>query len=120
MSIGRKLGVVVKGLMVSYAVTGLLLAALAFVVYKFGLNESVTDLAIIAIYVIVTFLGAFVVGKKVKEQKFLWGLVLGFFYILIITVAGIAISHTFHVADTANLTTAVLCIGGGLLGGMLS
>ena len=120
MSIGRKMSVVVKGLIVSYAVTGLLLAALAFAVYKLGLKESVTDILIIAIYVIVTFLGAFIVGKRIKEQKFLWGLILGALYIAIITAAAIAISHTFHVTNTANVTTAVLCIGGGLLGGMLS
>lgn len=120
MSVGKKIGVVVKGLIVSYAVTGVLLAVLAFLVFKFELTESVTDMAIIAIYVIVTFLGAFIIGKKVKEQKFLWGLLLGVLYILIISVVAIAIGHTFNVANTANLTTAALCIGGGLLGGMLS
>lgn len=120
MSIGRKLGVVVRGLIISYAVTGVLLALLAFIVYKFKLTESVTDLAIIAIYVVVTFLGAFATGKRVKEQKFLWGLILGTLYIAIIMAAAIIISRTFHVADTTNITTALLCIGGGLLGGMLS
>ncbi|MCM1180728.1 MAG: TIGR04086 family membrane protein [Clostridium sp.] len=120
MSIGHKFGVVVKGLLLSYAVTGLLLLLLAFFVFKYGLGESVTDMAIVAIYVGVTFLGAFVTGKKVKEQKFLWGFLLGFLYILIISLVAIAIGHTFHVASTANLTTAALCIGGGLLGGMLS
>lgn len=120
MSIGRKVSVVIKGLILSYAVTGVLLLALAFAVYRFGISESITDLAIIAIYVVVTFIGAFVVGKKVKEQKFLWGLLLGVLYILIIFGAGILLSQAFQVAGTANLTTAALCIGGGLLGGMLS
>jgi putative membrane protein (TIGR04086 family) len=120
MSIGKKIGVVIRGLIISYAVTGLLLAALALAVYKLKVPESVTDLAIIAIYVAVTFLGAFVVGKRVKEQKFLLGLLLGILYIGIITLATVLISHTFSVPNTANITTAFLCVGGGLLGGMLS
>ena len=120
MSIGRKLGIVVKGLILSYAVTGVLLAVLAFLVFKFQLAESVTDIAIIAIYVVVTFLGAFVIGKRVKEQKFLWGFLLGLLYILIISVVAIVIGQVFHVTSTANLTTMVLCIGGGLLGRMVS
>ena len=120
MSVGKKFSVMIRGLIISYAVTGVLLATLAFVVYKLKLTESVTDLAIIAIYVMVTFLGAFIVGKRVREHKFVWGLLLGVLYIAIITLAGVLISHTFHVPDTANITTAVLCIGGGLLGGMLS
>lgn len=120
MSIGRKFGIVVKGLILSYAVTGVLLAILAFLVFKFQLAESVTDMVIVAIYVVVTFLGAFIVGKRVKEQKFLWGFILGFLYIVIISVVAIALGQAFQVANTASITTAALCIGGGLLGGMLS
>lgn len=120
MSIGRKFGTVIKGLIISYAVTGVLLAVLAFLVYQFHLNENITDLSIIAIYVAVTFIGAFVVGKKVKEQKFLWGFLLGLLYILIISIVAIALGSIFSVTSSANLTTAALCIGGGLLGGMLS
>lgn len=120
MSVGRKFAVVIKGLIFSYALTGALLAALAFLVFKFQLGESVADVAIVAIYVVVTFLGAFITGKNVKEQKFLWGFLLGFLYILIISVLAIAIGQAFQVTSTANLTTAALCIGGGLLGGMLS
>ena len=120
MSIGRKFAVVIKGLIFSYALTGVLLAILAFLVFKFQLGESAADIAIVVIYVAVTFLGAFITGKNVKEQKFLWGFLLGFLYILIISILAIIIGQTFHVVSTANLTTAALCIGGGLLGGMLS
>ena len=120
MSIGMKMSVVIKGLILSYAMTGVLLAVLAFLVFQFDLAETVTDVSITAIYVIVTFLGAFIVGKKVREQKFLWGFLLGFMYIIIISVVAIALGQVFQVASTASLTTAALCIGGGLLGGMLS
>jgi putative membrane protein (TIGR04086 family) len=120
MSVGRKFATMIKGLIVSYAVTGALLMLLALLVFKFQLSESVTGMAIIAIYVLVTFFGAFLTGKRVREQKFLWGLLLGILYILIISVVAVALGKTFHVASTADLTTAALCIGGGLLGGMMS
>jgi len=116
MSISAKIGIVTKGLIISYAVTGVLLSLLAFLVYRFGLEENITDLSITAIYVIVTFLGAFFVGKKVKERKFLWGFLLGFFYIVIISLVAIALGQAVDVASTANLSTVALCIGGGLLG----
>lgn len=120
MSIGRKFVMMIKGLIFSYALTGILLLLLAFLVYQFKLGESIADIAIIVIYVVVTFFGAFITGKNVKEQKFLWGFLLGVFYIVIISAVSIALGQVFHVADTANLTTVALCIGGGLLGGMLS
>lgn len=120
MSAGAKFGVVIKGLIFSYAVTGILLAILAFLVFRFELPETVADVSIVAIYVIVTFLGAFIVGKRVQERKFLWGFILGLLYIVIISVVAILLGQVFQVASTASLTTAMLCVGGGLLGGMLS
>ena len=57
MSVGRKFATVVEGLIIAYAVTGVLLAALAFTVFRFHLSEALTDVAIVAIYVIVTFIG---------------------------------------------------------------
>jgi putative membrane protein (TIGR04086 family) len=120
MSVGRKIGIVVRGLIFSYVVTGVLLGILAFLVFRFQLAESVTDLAIVAIYVIVTFSGAFLIGKRVQQKKFLWGLLLGLLYILIISVVAILLGQMFQVTDTANLTTVALCVGGGVLGGMLS
>lgn len=120
MSIGSKIGIVIKGLIFSYVITGVLLAILAFLVFQFGLTENVTDVSITAIYVVVTFLGAFVVGKRVKERKFLWGFLLGLCYIAIISVVAIVLGQVFDVTSTANLSTVALCIGGGLLGGMLS
>ncbi len=120
MAAGKKFAIVIRGLILSYAVTGLLLLGLAFLVYRFRLGERATDLIIIGIYVLVTFAGGFVTGKRVREQKFLWGFLLGFLYIVIISLLAAAISHAFQVPDTARLSTMALCIGGGLLGGMLS
>ena len=120
MSIGKKFTMVIQGLIFSYALTGLLLVLLAFLVFKFQLGEQAADISIIAIYVAVTFFGALITGKKVKEQKFFWGFLLGAMYILIISVIAIIIGYTFDVVSTANFTTVALCIGGGLLGGMLS
>ena len=120
MSVGKKLLVVVRGLIISYAVTGVLLAILAYLVFRFQLGENVADAAIVAIYVVVTFIGAFLTGKKVKERKFLWGLLLGTLYIAIISIVAVLLGQVFQVTSTASITTIALCIGGGLLGGMLS
>lgn len=120
MSAGKKFLVVIRGLIIAYAVTGVLLAVLAYLVFRFQLGENIADIAIVAIYVVVTFLGAFLTGKKVKEHKFLWGLLLGTLYIAIISVIAIILGQVFHVTSTASLTTIALCVGGGLLGGMLS
>ena len=66
-----------KCLLFSYIITGLLLMLLALLLYKFRLTEQVVSAGIILIYVAASFFSGFVTGKKRKEKKFLWGLLMG-------------------------------------------
>ena len=109
-----------KTLLFSYIITGGLLLLLAFLLYKFKLQETVVSIGIIAIYIISTFLAGFVTGKKVGEKKFLWGLVVGSAYFVILLIVSLCINQS--TADIANdlLTTFLMCAGSAMLGGMLS
>ena len=111
---------VIKSLVVAYIITGIALAVLAFVIYKWNINESITNIVILAIYVIATFLGGFITGKHVKEHKFIWGFILGACYILIIYGVSMILSASLHMVSTASVLAAILCLAGGMLGGMLS
>ena len=53
----------VKALLCAYAVTGILLLILAFLLYKAGLSEENVNAGILLVYVISTFSGGFVIGK---------------------------------------------------------
>ena len=66
-----------KSLLFSYVVTGMLLALLTVLLYKFELDEQLVSAAIVAIYVLATMAGGLVIGKLVKVRRFLWGLGLG-------------------------------------------
>lgn len=120
MTVQAKILHVVKALIAAYVFTGIALAILAFMVYKFTLGEAVVNVVIILIYVLSSFLGAFLTGKKIKEKKFLWGLLLGAIYIIIICIASAIITKDFNLLSTTTISAFALCIGGGLLGGMLS
>ena len=54
---------VLKALLVSYVVTGMLLLILAMLLYKFDLDEKSVSAGIIAIYVASTLIGGLVLGK---------------------------------------------------------
>ena len=120
MTKGMKALEVLKALIVAYIITGLALAALAFAVYKLELNESTVNIIITVIYIAASFIGAFITGKRVKEKKFLWGAILGLAYIFVIYVAAAILSKGFNLTSTTSITAFFLCMGGGLLGGMLS
>lgn len=109
-----------KCLLASFLVTGLLLLLLALLLYKIGLTEKIVSMAIIAIYVLATFLAGFLTGKKLKTRKFLWGFLEGVAYFVILTLLSLILNGTLGSGTNSILTTFVLCAAGGTLGGMLS
>ena len=120
MSKSMKVLEVIRSLVAAYIFTGVALAILAFVIYKWELSETVVNIVIMAVYVIASFIGGFITGKRVKERKFFWGLVMGGLYILIIYGVSIIMSASLDMISTANIAACLLCLGGGMLGGMVS
>ena len=117
---GIPVGVLVKSLLFSYILTGVLLALLAFLLYKLGLSEKTVSIAITAIYVAGTFFGGFVMGKKMGSRRFLWGLLMGTVYFLVLAVVSLCVGKGNIEMGSSFFTTLALCAGGGMLGGMVS
>ena len=109
-----------KTLLFSYILTGILLAVLAFLLYRLRLGEQAVAIAIIVIYVAATLFGGFVAGKRLKSRKFLWGLLVGAAYFVVLTLVSLAAGRGAIQLGNTFVTTLVLCAGGGMLGGMLS
>lgn len=107
-------------LVLSYVLTACLLLLLAFILYKFRISESIVNIAVIVIYISVTFAAGFIAGKYYKVKKFLWGLVLGSVYFLILVLVSLIGGVSDAVIGSGVVTTWILCAGGGMLGGMLS
>lgn len=109
-----------KSLLFSYILTALLLAALAFLLYKLSLGEKSVSIGIIVIYVAATFFGGFVAGKRMGSRKFLWGLLMGGAYFLVLAAVSLCVGKGGVQIGNSFFTTLALCAGGGMLGGMLS
>lgn len=118
--IGRKVMWVLKSLLASYIVTGILLLILTFLVYKFELDEQIVVAGIVAIYAISTFMGGFIIGKLTEVKKFLWGMAIGAIYVLLLFLISYGVYREFNTNGLNVITTVALCVGGGTLGGMLS
>lgn len=109
-----------KALLASYILTGLALLLLAFLLFKFELGESQVNLGILLIYILSCFVGGRVLGKKMGSRRYLWGMVLGIGYAVLL----MAVSYftegqsSLNMKDTGILL--FLCFSGGTLGGMLS
>lgn len=116
----RKILWMVKALLCAYVVTGIMLLILTVLLYKLGLSEENVNAGIILIYVISTFSGGFVIGKFAKVRKFLWGLLAGVLYFILLLLISLGIYHSLQGEAAHLVTTFLLCSGGGMLGGMVS
>ncbi len=107
-------------LLFAYILTIGILLLLALLLYKLKLSESIISGGITLTYVIASFLGGFMAGKKMKHKRYLWGLLMGVAYYVILMVLSLVVNHATMDVSSTMLTTFVLCCGGGMLGGMLS
>ncbi|MDE5966948.1 MAG: TIGR04086 family membrane protein [Lachnospiraceae bacterium] len=117
---GMKMMAVLKALVVSYVLTGIVLVLLAFGVYKLELSEAAVNIMVIVVYLAMTFLGGIITGKQVKVKKYLWGALYGFLYIALIFCASMVVSKGFDLLAVSSVTAMFLCVGGGIFGGMIS
>ncbi len=112
--------VILKSLLFSYAVTGVFLLFLAFLLFRFDLGETPIAAGIMAVYVLSCLLGGFMAGKIMRKEKYLWGLLLGLFYYLLLMTVSVIVRGKPDTGILHAVTTCLLCICGGTLGGMLS
>ena len=117
---GTQVFQVMKALIASYIVTGILLFVVTFFLYKFEWDEQMVTAGIIVIYVVSTFVGGFILGKIKKSRKFLWGLIMGVLYFALLFLISFGVYRSFDGNGTNVITTLLLCAGGGMLGGMLA
>lgn len=108
-----------KILLFMYIVTGGLLLLLTVLLSKMQLSEGAVSIGIVAIYVISGFLGGLLAGKRMKSRKFLWGMVMGACYFLILAIGSIVFHKGLDMEMTRFATTLVLCIASGMVGGMV-
>lgn len=119
-NLSSRLTFILKCLLISYFLTTGFLLLLALMLYRFELSEKIVSIAIIFIYIIATFLAGFLAGKREGSRKFLWGLLLGGLYFLILIVVSLVVNQGITGFSGSFFTVLVLCAGSGMLGGMVS
>jgi len=109
---------------VMYLISGMMLLLLAVLLYQFDLSEEAVRIGVVAIYITTGFAGGFFIGRQLKDKKYLWGLLAGGIYFIILFVLSLVIRYGSDEAvlfDAARiLTTVVLCAVSGMAGGMVS
>ena len=110
---------VVTDLIFMYIVTGLGLVLMAFLMGKFELNGNFVSVGVIVLYALSSLIGGLIAGKKMKTKKFLWGLLMGTAYFLILFAISVAVNGEVPKDFTHMTVPLAVCLAGGTLGGMI-
>lgn len=110
---------ILKVLLAMYIVSGLLLVILSVLVSRVEQEELTANVGVIVVYVVSCALGGFLAGRMRGERKFLWGLLLGVIYFVVLLAVSLVISGG-EIPDGMHLvTTLAICAGSGMAGGMI-
>lgn len=101
----------------AFLITVLFLLMVAFFALKAGLGEEIVSGIMIAVYVLAPAVGGFLLGKRRKVNRFLWGLCIGVLYFAIYAVIAVA---TKEVSFGSIAWVMLPVCFGGMAGGMLS
>lgn len=111
---------ILSTLLVMYIVTGGALFLLAFLLYRLELTEHIVNIGIIVIYAVTGLIGGRIIGRKMKIRRFFWGILIGAAYFLVLLFGSLLINRGFSDDGLHISMTLLICMGGGMIGGMLS
>ena len=120
MDIQSKLIPLLRTLCITYLLSGLLLVIFSFIMYKCKLQESQMKIAIYTIYTLSCFIGGFLSGKIAKKKRFLFGLLFGGVYFILLLLLSLAINQEIVQGINHLLSILAFCGIGGMVGGMIS
>lgn len=109
-----------KTLFITYLLTGILLFSLAFVLYKLRLSNTQVQTGVYLIYILSCFLGGFLAGKKLKSRRFLWGMLMGGLYFVVLFLVSSLAGRPMETGFSYLLPVLGICLAGGTSGGMVS
>lgn len=108
-----------KTVLFSYMVTTVLLFLLAFAVFKLKWNEKSTWISLYGIYLLSSMVGGYYLGKKREKRRFLWGLLAGGIYELVLLLMAIGVYQTIGSLGRLGMQLG-LCLLGGMIGAIVS
>lgn len=111
---------VLKAVLLSYVVTLFLLLTISFLMLKTGMSAGGASIAIIAVYVIASFVGGYYLGKHVEEKRYVWGLVVALVYFMFYILISLLVKGDTPTVFMDYINTLLIISLGGMLGGMLS
>lgn len=105
---------------IMFVCSALLLLLLTTIIWKMDGGGKLLSGGVIAVYVISCILGGAIVGKVMGKQKFLWGMVIGLLYFVILLLIGIFVLRINMTGNVQIISGGMICCISGMVGGMFA
>lgn len=112
--------ILLMDLLAVYIMTAVILVILAILLFKMSLSKSVVGVMITVTYLLTCFVAGRMAGKQMQKKRFMWGAIMGAAYYIILFLISIIAGQPMTEVANSMFTILILCVGGGMLGGMLS
>lgn len=110
----------VKNLVITYSLTVLLLAGLAFLMYQMKLGAAEASWGVTVIYLLVCAVGGFLTGRRMSSRRLLWGLIFGALYFSVLLVLSLVLGRGVQAESRQLLTILATCLAGSAIGAFIS
>jgi len=107
-----------KSITISYIVTASILVILSLLVTFTSLPVTLANIGVILTAALSTFIGGFIVAKKIESKGFLNGGIAGLFYVAILYTLGIIFYQKFSI-DNNMIIMLAICLFSGSIGGIV-
>lgn len=111
---------ILEALVFSYIITGLLLLLISFLMLKLELSSVVISGTINFAYIASAFTGGFFIGKMTEQKKFIWGLLIGVLYFIVLMMVSLMMNRSGALPYGSLFTVFIITGLSGMLGGMIS
>jgi len=114
----KQIKALVIGVLVAYAITCIVFLAYSMLITYADMTERNLPMVVAVTTLLSVMVAGFDAAKGAENRGWLWGMAAGLVYILILTGLMMGVLQRFAV-DTRTVTTFVLAIAGGGMGGIL-
>jgi putative membrane protein (TIGR04086 family) len=109
-----------KVVLIQYILTALMILIMGFIMYKLKLDDGKISVGVIAMYIIINFIGGFLMGKKMQNKKLAWGILAGTIYFGILLVLACVFTKEAFGGTAGTVRVMLICICSGAAGGMVA
>lgn len=111
---------IIKTIVFMIITTVVMILLMTLLFYKAEIDEKGIRIGAVITYFITTFIGGFIFGKVNESKKYLFGLMIGAVYFILLIICSAVLGSSGNMFSGRMAIAMISCLAGGMLGGMIS